>query len=371
MTSHNLTERQKNLLRSIVPGLKNGNISSQWTLTYNNAHISSIQGLGTEGSLWREIRDNITDTDLDLFEKCSFFTCTQIDITGLKIVYSLNTASIINAVENNFGNTEILIAAQNEKNLPEKDTPQVYISSSHQDIYVVEIIIEKLRLRGISAGIAEITNSFVTMSENIDTCGAFLVVMSSSSYTSRWVQSELSKAQQKGKPIFPILIEGKIWPLLQDNQNIVDMRDGGILPDVFFTKLAFAIQQSKSSSITELFISYSRLDWNEYVAPLVNRLQKENVKVWVDQYLLQGGQDWLDKINEALEKCNALILCVSPEAIASKYVKMEYRYFFDENKPVIPFICRDTKLPAELRRVQYLRYSELSELVQLLKKKIV
>ncbi len=63
-----------------------------------------------------------------------------------------------------------------------------------------------------------------------------------------------------------------------------------------------------------------------------------------------------------------MVLCVSPEALASRYVKMEYRYFVDENKPIIPLICRETHLPAELRRIQFLPYADLNRLVEHLKK---
>lgn len=117
-----------------------------------------------------------------------------------------------------------------------------------------------------------------------------------------------------------------------------------------------------------VFVCYSRVDWPDYVRPLVDRLRAEGVAVWIDQRLLEGGQDWLDEINAALERCAVMVLCVSPEALASRYVKMEYRYFVDENKPIIPLICRETHLPAELRRIQFLPYADLDRLVEHLQK---
>jgi tetratricopeptide (TPR) repeat protein len=117
-----------------------------------------------------------------------------------------------------------------------------------------------------------------------------------------------------------------------------------------------------------VFISYSREDWDQYVNPLVEHLRKQGITTWVDQHLLEGGDDWLDRINDALDSCSCMVLCVSPEALTSKYVKMEYRYFIDEDKPIIPVICREAKLPAELRRLQHLAFSDLSLVVQRLKK---
>jgi hypothetical protein len=53
-----------------------------------------------------------------------------------------------------------------------------------------------------------------------------------------------------------------------------------------------------------------------------------------------------------------MILCISPEALDSRYVKMEYRYFFNANKPILPIICRAAELPAELSGIQFLPYED-------------
>lgn len=117
----------------------------------------------------------------------------------------------------------------------------------------------------------------------------------------------------------------------------------------------------------KLFVSYSRSDWDEYVEPLVTHVRTAGFDVWVDQHLLHGGDYWFDEINEALESSDYLILCVSPEALASKFVKMEYRYFFLRDKPIVPIMCRTVdRLPAELQIIQYQPY-DLDALVALLR----
>jgi CheY-like chemotaxis protein len=124
---------------------------------------------------------------------------------------------------------------------------------------------------------------------------------------------------------------------------------------------------SKLAAQNPIFISYSREDWKEFVHPLVKHLEQQGFNVWVDQHLLQGGQDWLDKINEALSACSLMILCVSPAALKSPYVKLEYRYFIHERKPLIPLVCKSARLPAELVSIQHLQYGNLSTLTSLLK----
>jgi CheY-like chemotaxis protein len=104
----------------------------------------------------------------------------------------------------------------------------------------------------------------------------------------------------------------------------------------------------------QFFISYTRNDWDEFVGPLIHRLRRNGLKMWTDQMLIYGGDDWLDSINDGLVHSDYLILFVSPEALESRIVKMEYRYFFIHEKPIFPVICREVvSLPAELQIIQH------------------
>lgn len=116
----------------------------------------------------------------------------------------------------------------------------------------------------------------------------------------------------------------------------------------------------------EVFVSYSRADWDHFAEPLVTHLRRHGFKVWVDQHLLRGGHDWLDEINGALDMSDFMVLCLSPDSIRSKYVKLEYRTFFQADKPIIPVMCRPVdRLPAELQIIQYQPY-DLQALVTVL-----
>lgn len=117
-----------------------------------------------------------------------------------------------------------------------------------------------------------------------------------------------------------------------------------------------------------IFVSYSRTDWNDYVKPLVDDCRAAGLRVWIDQSGLEGGQDWLNTIGRALDKCQYMILCVSPDALISEYVKIEYRYFIDERKPIFPVICRPARLPPELRPIQNIAHNQRDELIMYLKR---
>ncbi len=107
-----------------------------------------------------------------------------------------------------------------------------------------------------------------------------------------------------------------------------------------------------------VFLSYSRRDWNGFVRDLVGGLANGAHKVWLDQSYIQGGEDWMDAVGAALQECDTLLLVLSPDAINSKYVKMEYRYFFKQEKPIVPILYRKVNdLPFELATLNYLDFS--------------
>ncbi len=99
------------------------------------------------------------------------------------------------------------------------------------------------------------------------------------------------------------------------------------------------------------FIAYAREQWEYIVAPLTLGLQDAGLKVWVDQYLIPGGDDWVEAIEQALFECWLLIVVITPESLVMPHVEMEYRYFFNREKPVILLVQEGVELPHELRRL--------------------
>ncbi len=102
MPKYQLTERQKNMLRSLVPGLKSGQVESEWIIVYGDDRILGIFGLDDDGQLWRDTWDGVKYSDLEVFERYGFFKHTRTDKHGIKTNYALNEAAIIEVVENDF-----------------------------------------------------------------------------------------------------------------------------------------------------------------------------------------------------------------------------------------------------------------------------
>jgi hypothetical protein len=106
-----------------------------------------------------------------------------------------------------------------------------------------------------------------------------------------------------------------------------------------------------------IFITYAREEWEAIVAPLTVILQDAGYNVWVDQYLTQGGDDWMLAVEQALSECWLLVVVVSPEALGSRHVRLAYRYFFNREKTVIPLVyAKVEELPLELANRRIVRY---------------
>jgi pSer/pThr/pTyr-binding forkhead associated (FHA) protein len=114
---------------------------------------------------------------------------------------------------------------------------------------------------------------------------------------------------------------------------------------------------SRGALVDHIFIAYAREDWEDLVAPLTVALQDAGMQIWVDQYLVQGGDDWQTAIEQALHECWLMVLILSPEALDSRYARLAYRYFVNREKPVIPLAYKPVEhLPTELKGIETLAY---------------
>ena len=114
----------------------------------------------------------------------------------------------------------------------------IFISYSRKDEEYVNRLVDALENEGFEVWIDRelLTGDTWTqvINHKIDTCDAFVVVMTASSKESKWVNREVLYALQEGKKIFPLLLQGKLWMLLQDFNyfKVID----GLIPDRKFFK---------------------------------------------------------------------------------------------------------------------------------------
>ena len=72
----------------------------------------------------------------------------------------------------------------------------------------------------------------------------------------------------------------------------------------------------------DVFLSHSSKD-KAVVRPLAERLRKDGVKVWLDEWEIRVGDSVPAKIEEGLERSRVLVLCMSANAFGSDWAQLE------------------------------------------------
>jgi hypothetical protein len=117
----------------------------------------------------------------------------------------------------------------------------IFISYSHKDTKYAHELADQLKRMGFEIWIDERLDYGSQwpheIQKQLDSCDAFLLIMTPRSFASDWVQSELQRAKRKVKPIFPLLLEGDEPWLSVESTQYFDVR-GEMLPDAkFFSAL--------------------------------------------------------------------------------------------------------------------------------------
>lgn len=110
----------------------------------------------------------------------------------------------------------------------------------------------------------------------------------------------------------------------------------------------------------KIFISHA---WED--KPLVRRLEAEltavGAEVWVDHEGIRGGDNLPERISNALEWCNTLLLVWSDAASVLRWVKLEWTNAVSLEKAIIPCKLNAAPLPAILANKAYLDFRNVDQ----------
>ena len=95
----------------------------------------------------------------------------------------------------------------------------------------------------------------------------------------------------------------------------------------------------------EVFISYSTKD-SEVANKICHALEQNNIKCWIAPRNISSGENYLDKIAEAIKMTKLVVLVYSMSAQESKYVNNEINMAYSYNKSIISFNV-DNSMPKE------------------------
>jgi len=150
-----------------------------------------------------------------------------------------------------------------------------------------------------------------------------------------------------------------------------------IIVAAFLVIVVIALIRRRRRKYT-LFISY-KSDDKGFVNGLRESLNRRlsNWCVWQDQADLPRTGKFPKELERAVVACDALLLVMTPAALASEWVQKEYQLAFDEKKLIIPMQYEEVELstlPRELRDYTVTNYykdkhnATLDEIVGILKR---
>jgi hypothetical protein len=115
----------------------------------------------------------------------------------------------------------------------------------------------------------------------------------------------------------------------------------------------------------DAFVSYNCKD-KPVVLLLAERLKRDGVSVWFDEWMIEPGDPILLKTEQGLELSRTLVLFMSANAFGSKWVTLErhtamFRDPANAQRRFIPVRLDDAKAPDILKQYKYVDWREQSD----------
>jgi len=112
----------------------------------------------------------------------------------------------------------------------------------------------------------------------------------------------------------------------------------------------------------DVFLSHNAKD-KPRVRRLAERLKQAGLRVWFDEWNVRHGDIIVQKVDEGLEQSRVLLLCITPNALASGWVALErsaaiHRDPGNEGRRFIPLLLEDCELPDTIRRYKYVDFRD-------------
>jgi len=132
-----------------------------------------------------------------------------------------------------------------EQNQAGEAAGHVFISYSHKDSEYTHKLAGEMERYNIPVWIDDRidygTRWPQVIQEKIDSCKAFVLIMSDNARASDWVNNELTYAMGKGRKVFPLLLKGETWLAVASIQY-VNVRNRKLPGEAFYKTLLEALE---------------------------------------------------------------------------------------------------------------------------------
>lgn len=128
-----------------------------------------------------------------------------------------------------------------------------------------------------------------------------------------------------------------------DTNSVAIQRDIGVEPEAL---------------AGQVLVLYARSDWENIVAPLVDRLYQSGISAWVEQYLIPQSEEWRMALEQARMECWMLLVVVSPDAMHQDHLMKIWRHFHNREKNVILLLASPVeRLPIGANKSEKITYN--------------
>jgi hypothetical protein len=112
----------------------------------------------------------------------------------------------------------------------------------------------------------------------------------------------------------------------------------------------------------DVFLSYNSQN-KPRVRKLAEQLRDAGLRVWFDEWIIKPGDDIYLAIEHGLEAARVQVLCLSPAALGSDWVKLErstvlFRDPTNAGRRFVPLLLADCTLPDTIRRYKYVDFRQ-------------
>ena len=126
--------------------------------------------------------------------------------------------------------------------------------------------------------------------------------------------------------------------VLENNTGDIDDPERKVEKHRFLAKS----DKMRFSRMHDVFISYSAKN-QQQADDIFRTLESRGMKCWIASRDITPGDNFHDKIVQAIKDCKVLLLVFSKHANESKDVTQEVRLAYENDKRIIPYLLDDTK----------------------------
>jgi hypothetical protein len=157
--------------------------------------------------------------------------------------------------------------------------------------------------------------------------------------------------------------ENAVWyyPNLGFDQDMLKFREEFLEYGVGWLTTPQALYDDLLEQLTALrpriFISYSSEDLG-FVKKLYERLKGSGYRPWFNLTDIAPGEQWHHEMMKGLDETSVVVLVVSPGAMKSEWVRVEWQKFLDLKKPILQLLYQKTEKPPELKAIQGIKLED-------------